>query len=102
MFKLTVYVPSSHLQQLKQVLFAAGAGRQGNYDNCCWQSLGQGQFRPLPGSTPFLGATNKLETVAEYKLELLCAEQFKTAVIAALVSAHPYESPAYDFVQLVD
>ncbi len=55
MYKLCYYVPESHLEVTKQAIFDAGAGRVGNYDCCCWQVRGQGQFRPLPGSQPFIG-----------------------------------------------
>ena len=66
MFKLCVFVPVSHVEQVKQALFAAGAGRLGDYDCCSWQVLGTGQFRPLDGSQPFLGQTGVVEQVEEY------------------------------------
>ncbi|MEH6542063.1 MAG: hypothetical protein V7748_18580, partial [Halopseudomonas sp.] len=53
MYKLCFFVPASHVEQVKQAVFAAGAGRLGNYDSCSWQVLGQGQFRPLSGSEPY-------------------------------------------------
>jgi len=52
-YKLEVYVPLTHAEELKTALFDAGAGRIGNYDCCCWQSVGTGQFRPLAGSNAF-------------------------------------------------
>jgi hypothetical protein len=75
MLKLVVDIPESHLEPVKAVLFAAGAGIQGRYDCCCWQVRGQGQFRPLPGSRPFIGAPGTLEQVAEYRVEMLCPEE---------------------------
>lgn len=102
MYKLGVYVPASHLEAVKQALFAAGAGRIGNYDSCCWQTAGQGQFRPLAGSTPFLGQQGQIETVVEYRIELVCAEPLLPQVVAALRRAHPYEEPAFDVTKLVE
>ena len=102
MYKLCVYVPESHLETVKQALFDAGAGRIGNYDSCCWQVLGQGQFRPLEGSDPFLGRHGGIEQVAEYRVELVCADLLVTAVVAALRAAHPYEEPAFDLWRLAD
>jgi len=67
LFKLTVYVPVSHLEAVKDALFAAGAGRVGDYDRCAWQVLGEGQFRALPGAQPFVGAVGVQESVAEYE-----------------------------------
>lgn len=95
MYKLCVYVPLSHLEQVKQALFDAGAGRIGNYDSCCWQVAGQGQFRPLAGAAPFIGSQGNIETVEEYKVELVCDDARIAAVVAALKQAHPYEEPAY-------
>jgi hypothetical protein len=101
MYKLGVFVPPSHLEQVKTALFAAGAGRIGNYDSCCWQTLGQGQFRALEGSHPYIGQKGKVEKVQEYRVELVCEDKLLNAVLEALRSAHPYEEPAYDVVQLV-
>lgn len=101
MYKLGFYVPASHLEQVKSALFATGAGRIGNYDSCCWQTLGQGQFRAREGSQPYLGQQGSVKTVAEYRVELVCADALLPAAIAALRAAHPYEEPAFDVVQLV-
>lgn len=95
MHLLITYVPASHLDAVKQALFAAGAGRIGNYEHCCWQVQGQGQFRPLAGSTPFLGETDTLHYESEYRLEISCDDNCMDAAITALLSAHPYEEPAW-------
>ena len=100
MYKLCVYVPTSHLEAVKQALFAAGAGRIGDYDSCCWQALGQGQFRPLAGSDPFIGSQGQVATVAEYKVEMVCDDAIVVVAIAALKQAHPYEEPAYQVWKL--
>ena len=49
------YVPTANAETVKNAVFEAGGGRIGNYDRCCWQTTGTGQFRPLAGSQPFLG-----------------------------------------------
>lgn len=95
MVKLSFYVPVTHVEEVKRAVFAAGAGRQGQYDSCCWQALGQGQFRPLEGSSPFLGAHGELERVDEYQVEMICDDHLVAAAISALKAAHPYEEPAY-------
>lgn len=100
MFKLCYFVPDTHVEQTKSALFEAGAGRIGDYDSCAWQCLGQGQFRPLDGSQPFLGQQGALEVVAEYKVELVCEDALIEAAVAALKSAHPYEEPAYEVYRL--
>lgn len=100
MYKLCYFVPASHLEETKTALFDAGAGRIGDYDSCAWQCLGQGQFRPLEGSDPFLGKTGEVETVEEYKVELVCKDNLIHEALAALKRAHPYEEPAYEIYRI--
>lgn len=102
MYKLSFFVPEDHLEDVKTAVFATGAGRIGDYNHCCWQVLGQGQFRPLKGSNPFIGNQGDLETVSEWKVELVCEDQLITAAVSALKRAHPYEEPAYDVWVLED
>jgi hypothetical protein len=101
LLKLVFFVPATHLDVVKEAVFKAGAGRQGNYEHCCWQVLGQGQFRPMAGSAPFLGELGTLESVTEYRVEILCPTDCAVAVKRALVTAHPYEEPAFEFVPLI-
>ena len=56
MYKLTTYIPTDYLEPVKQALFDAGAGQIGNYQYCCWQVLGTGQFMPLAGNQAPQGA----------------------------------------------
>jgi hypothetical protein len=100
MLKLTFYVPESHLEAVKTALFEAGAGRLGDYERCAWQVKGQGQFRPLPGSDPYLGKQGELEVVDEYRVEMICPDGCVNEVIAALKASHPYETAAYDLIRL--
>jgi hypothetical protein len=100
MYKLAFFVPPSHVEQVKSALFAAGAGRVGAYDSCSWQVLGQGQFRPLDGSQPFIGQTGEIEQVEEWKVELVVADELIQQAVAALKHSHPYETPAYEVWKL--
>lgn len=102
MYKLCVFIPEAHLDSVKAAMFAIGAGKIGHYDHCCWQAAGQGQFRPLAGSHPHTGAEGQLETVIEYKVELVVEDHHIQAVIAAMKLAHPYEEPAFDVWRLAD
>jgi hypothetical protein len=95
MYKISFYVPADSSETLKAALFGAGAGRIGGYDQCCWETAGIGQFRPLKGSSPHLGITGRLEKVEELKVELVCDETHIKKVISTLVENHPYEEPAY-------
>ncbi len=100
MLKLCFYVPSTHVEHVKTAVFNAGAGRIGDYEHCSWQVLGQGQFCPLAGSNPFIGAQDQLETVEEYRVEMVCDDALIGAAVAALREAHPYEEPAFDVTRL--
>ncbi|SDS03698.1 YqfO family protein [Pseudomonas fuscovaginae UPB0736] len=102
MYKLAFFVPPSHVEQVKSAVFAAGGGRIGTYDHCAWQVLGQGQFRPLDGSQPFLGQTGVVEQVEEWKVELVVEDALIASVVGALKHSHPYETPAYEVWRLAD
>ncbi len=92
---LVFYVPEAQAESVKAAVFAAGAGRLGNYDCCCWQTSGVGQFRPQEGSQPFIGSRGEVEKVAEIRIEMVCSPACLPAVIDALKQAHPYETPAF-------
>jgi hypothetical protein len=100
MYKLCFFVPEANCEAVKQALFAVGVGHIGDYDQCCWQSLGTGQFRPLDGSNPHLGQRHQLERVAEWKVEMVCSDELIESAVAALKQAHPYEEVAYEVYPL--
>lgn len=102
MYKLTVFIPDAALEQVKSALFAAGAGTIGNYEQCCWQVQGIGQFMPLAGSNPNIGAQDTLESVEEWRVEMVVATAYIKEVVKALRQAHPYETPAYDVIEVLD
>lgn len=97
MYKLNFYVPVADVETVKMALFEKGAGKTGDYDCCSWQVLGKGQFRPLKGAKPFIGVQNKLEKVAEYKVEMVVDDALITEAVKVLIDIHPYEEPAYEF-----
>lgn len=96
MHKLVFFVPETHKERVKKAVFEAGAGRFDGYDCCSWETLGNGQFRPLEGSQPFIGEQDQIEQVSEYRVEVICADQQLKPIIIALLQAHPYERPAYE------
>ncbi|RTE67011.1 NGG1p interacting factor NIF3 [Amphritea opalescens] len=102
MYKLAFFVPDEALEAVKQAVFMAGAGRIGEYECCCWQVKGVGQFRPLPGSHPHVGRVNTLEQLPEWRVEMVCEDSLIAAAVDALKQAHPYEEVAYDVWQLAD
>ena len=96
-FRLDVYVPDSHVEAVKSAVFEAGAGYFGNYDSCCWQTEGTGQFHPLDGAHPFYGEPGRVEHVKEWKLEFVVEEAVLGAVLDAMKESHPYETPSFQY-----
>ena len=95
MYNLVIYIPETHLEQVKNALFLKGAGRMGDYDSCAWQTEGTGQYRPLENSHPFLGSRGKNSTVKEFRVEMICHDDILKDVLIELKRVHPYEEPAY-------
>ncbi|MBB3185367.1 hypothetical protein FHR95_002948 [Halomonas fontilapidosi] len=102
MYKLAFYVPLAEAEPVKEAVFATGAGRIGDYEACCFQTRGTGQFRPLAGANPHIGRVGDLEQVEELKVELVCEDTLISEALAALKRAHPYEEPAFDIWRLAD
>ena len=95
MYSIIFYVPEKHLETVKMALFKKGAGRYEKYDCCAWQVKGEGQYRPLEGSKPFLGQEGNIEKVDEYKVEMICKDSDIEDVLEEFIKVHPYEEPAY-------
>lgn len=102
MYKLAFFVPVAEAEPVKEAVFATGAGRIGDYEACCFQTRGTGQFRPLEGANPHIGRVGDLEQVEELKVELVCEDALIDEALAALKRAHPYEEPAFDVWRLAD
>jgi hypothetical protein len=96
LLKLVVFVPQTHLDLVRQAVCEAGAGRIGNYDSCTFQTVGEGTFRGLEGTRPFIGHKGRSERVKEARLETVLPAGLKAPVLKALFAAHPYEEVAYD------
>ena len=99
--KLVVFVPREALETVRDALFAAGAGRIGDYERCSWYTAGTGTFRAGEGADPAIGERGREERVAELRLETVYPEDRHDDVIAALRRAHPYEEPAFDVYPLL-
>lgn len=102
LIKLVVYVPEESSEQLRQALGDAGAGYIGNYSHCTFQSEGIGAFVPMEGTTPFIGDVNKLEHVAEIRIETIMKEKDISTILAVMKENHPYEEVAYDLYPLIN
>jgi hypothetical protein len=99
--KLVVFVPAEALDAVRDAVFAAGAGRIGDYERCSWYTQGTGTFLGGESAEPTVGEKGREERVPELRLETVFPEDRHDQVIAALRSAHPYEEPAFDVYPLL-
>ena len=94
--KLVVFCPTENSAEVKEAIFAAGAGNIGNYDHCSFSLQGVGSFRGNEKSNPTIGEQNELEKVKEERMEFIYPAHLEAEVLEAMFSAHPYEEVAYD------
>ena len=102
LIKLAVFVPLTHLDQVRLAIHEAGAGFIGNYSDCSFRTGGIGTFRPQEGAEPYLGSKDILEEVEEYRLETILYQHDAKKVVNAMLAAHPYEEAAYDIYPLLN
>ena len=100
MYKLNYFVHIDAKEKTKQALFDIGVGRYENYEYCCFETLGVGQFKPIGDANPHLGELNKIEKLQEYKIEMVCSDKLIKEAVKALKEAHPYEEVAYEVFRM--
>ena len=100
LYKLAVFTPVDHVNEVVDALSEAGAGNIGNYSHCTFQAPGTGTFKPLEGANPYIGTPHKIERVEELKIETIVPETLLKNVVEAMLKAHPYEEVAYDIYPL--
>ena len=100
LLKLVTFVPEAQSNTVRHALFNAGAGSVGHYDCCSYNLQGEGTFRAQEGCHPFCGEIGELHTEREVRIETILPAYKQAAVTRALLSAHPYEEPAFDFYPL--
>jgi hypothetical protein len=94
-------VPAEALDAVRDAVFAAGAGRIGEYERSSWYTEGTGTFMGGEASNPTIGERGREERVPELRLETVFPEERQDDVVAALRQAHPYEEPAFDIYPLL-
>lgn len=100
LIKLVTFVPLSKVDEVREALFEAGAGTMGNYDACSFNVEGIGTFRANDGAHPFVGKLHEWHHEKEMRIEVIVSAAQQTSVEKALLEAHPYEEPAYDWIPL--
>jgi hypothetical protein len=100
--KLVWFVPESALDATRAAVFAAGAGRIGEYERCSWYTAGTGTFLSSAGAEPTIGEVGREERVPELRVETVVPAERTADVVRALREAHPYEEVAFDLYPLVE
>jgi dinuclear metal center YbgI/SA1388 family protein len=90
---VTVYAPPEASARITDAMAGAGAGRIETYNRCQFSSAGTAQFTAGPGSTPYIGSPDTASSAEELRIEMVAPRTRARAVVAAAVSAHPYETP---------
>ncbi len=98
--KLVVFCPVGYADKVREAVFAAGAGKIGNYDSCSYNGKGTGSFRGSEDTSPFIGEKGKLHFEEEIRIETIFPIYLEREIISALIEAHPYEEVAYDIYSL--
>lgn len=98
--KLVTFCPVGQADQLREALFAAGAGSIGNYSDCSFNTAGTGTFRAMANTAPFVGQQGVQHHEAELRIETVFPAQQERKVLLALLENHPYEEVAYDIFPL--
>jgi len=100
--KLVWFVPREALEATREAVFAAGAGRIGDYERCSWYTAGTGTFLAGEGADPSIGRIGTEERVSELRVETVVPADRAREVVAALRAAHPYEEVAFEIYALVE
>jgi hypothetical protein len=98
--KLVWFVPEEALDVTRDAVFAAGAGRIGDYQRCSWYTAGTGTFLGGSETAPAIGEPGREERTPELRVETVVPGERVEAVVSSLIAAHPYEEVAYDLYPL--
>lgn len=98
--KLQTYIPKTKAEELRQALFAAGAGTLGNYESCSFNVDGEGTYLGNEDSNPTIGKKGELHIEKETAISVTFKRHLESKILKALFEAHPYEEVAYEISTL--
>lgn len=99
-YKLEIFIPATHLEELRSALQRVDAGHIGNYDSCLSYSTVMSSWRPLCGASPFKGKVGELCEAEELKVEVTVTDERLEQTIAEVKAIHPYEEPVINAIKL--
>lgn len=98
---LTFFVPEEQKNSVLKAVYAAGAGKIGEYSDCSFQLQGVGTFTPSLKSNPATGKPEIPQEIVEVRIEVLVPNHLLSVVLSALKKAHPYEEVAH-YIQILE
>ncbi|MGX7668176.1 Nif3-like dinuclear metal center hexameric protein [Flavobacterium pedocola] len=98
--KLITYTIPENVEQVRNALFDAGAGKIGNYDDCSFNSKGIGTYMGNENSNPEIGERFEFVEAEEIKIEVTFEKHQQSKILKALFSNHVYEEVAYEIYDL--
>lgn len=98
--KIAVYCPKSDAEKVRNAMFKFGAGAIGKYEECSFNSFGQGTFKAGEDTNPYVGNMGELHKEDEVKIEVVVENYRLAGVVKSMIENHPYEEVAYDIFSL--
>ena len=98
--KLVTYTVPENVEQVRNALFEAGAGKIGNYEDCSFNSQGIGTYMGNEDSNPEIGERFEFVETPEIKIEVTFEKHLQSKILKALFSNHLYEEVAYEIYDL--
>ena len=93
---IVVYVPTEYTEAVRVAMCEAGAGTvdDGRYDRVTFITQCVCKYRVLNRAWDKAGAAGEEYEIEENRIEAICRKERVEAVVKAIISAHPYETPA--------
>ena len=98
--KLVTYTIPENVEELRNALFDAGAGKIGNYEDCSFNSKGIGTYMGNEDSNPEIGERFEFVENEEIKIEVTFEKHLQSKILKALFKNHVYEEVAYEIYDL--
>ena len=98
--KLVTYTIPENVEQVRNALFDAGAGKIGNYEDCSFNSQGIGTYMGNENSNPEIGERFEFVEAPEIKIEVTFEKHLQNKILKTLFANHVYEEVAYEIYNL--
>ena len=98
--KLEIFIPETHLSALQEALQKVDAGHIGNYDCCLSYSPVMSTWRPLAGTSPYIGVEGQISCESEVKVEVTIRAERYQETMDTVKRVHPYEEPVINAIPL--